>query len=105
MAMPDEVLQCCPNWRAVRHVASINRPRRFAYSQLSGMVERSRRVDAHRMTNNKQLVEAFIQELFSKGDLDAVDRYLDPRFINHDLPFPGAPDGREGMRQAASMFH
>jgi steroid delta-isomerase-like uncharacterized protein len=58
-----------------------------------------------RTTANKQLVEAFIQELFTKGDLDAVDRYLDPGFINHDPPFPGAPDGPEGMRQAASMFH
>jgi steroid delta-isomerase-like uncharacterized protein len=54
---------------------------------------------------NTQLVEAFIQELFTKGDLDAVERYLDPGFINHDPPFPGAPDGREGMRQAAAMFH
>jgi len=54
---------------------------------------------------NTQLVEAFIQELFTKGDLGAVDRYLDPGFINHDPPFPGAPDGREGMRQAAAMFH
>jgi len=55
-------------------------------------------------TRNKQLVEIFIQELFSKGDLDAVDRYLDPAFVNHDPPFPGAPAGREGMRQAADMF-
>jgi steroid delta-isomerase-like uncharacterized protein len=58
-----------------------------------------------RTTANKQLVQAFIQELFTKGDLDAVERYLDPGFINHDPPFPGAPDGSEGMRQAAAMFH
>ncbi|HEY7010623.1 MAG TPA: ester cyclase [Jatrophihabitantaceae bacterium] len=56
------------------------------------------------LTQNKQLVEAFIQELFSKGDLDAVDRYLDPAFVNHDAPFPGAPDGPEGMRLAASTY-
>jgi steroid delta-isomerase-like uncharacterized protein len=56
------------------------------------------------MTNNEQLVDTFIQELFSKGDLDAVDRYLDPEFVNHDLPFPGAPAGREGMRLAAASF-
>lgn len=55
-------------------------------------------------TQNKQLVEAFIQDLFTKGDLDAVDRYLDPAFVNHDPPFPGAPEGPEGMRQAAAMF-
>jgi steroid delta-isomerase-like uncharacterized protein len=57
-----------------------------------------------RITRNKELVEAFIQELFSKGDLEAVDRYLDPNFVNHDAPFPGAPDGPEGIRQAAVMF-
>ena len=67
------------------------------------------RPDDSDMTNdttdrNKQIVDAFIQELFTKGDLDAVDRYLDPGFVNHDPPFPGAPDGPEGMRQAAAMF-
>ncbi len=56
------------------------------------------------MTTTKQLVDDFIQDLFSKGDLDAVDRYLTPTFVNHDPPFPGAPTGREGLRQAAAMF-
>ncbi len=55
-------------------------------------------------TANKQLVADFIQDLFTTGDLDAVDRYLDPAMINHDPPFPGAPDGPEGMRTAARMF-
>ena len=56
------------------------------------------------MTNNKQLVDTFIQELFTEANLDAVDRYLDPKFVNHDAPFPGAPDGPEGMRLAAASF-
>jgi steroid delta-isomerase-like uncharacterized protein len=55
-------------------------------------------------TVNKELVETFIQELFTKGDLGAVDRHLAPGFVNHDLPFPGAPDGPEGMRQAAFFY-
>ncbi|MRH87491.1 ester cyclase [Nocardia sp. SYP-A9097] len=55
-------------------------------------------------TQNKQLVETFIQDLFTKGDLDAVNRYLDPNFVNHDAPFPGASAGPEGMRLAAAMF-
>jgi len=54
--------------------------------------------------HNKQLVEEFITALFTDGDLTAIDRYLDPDFINHDPPLPGAPDGREGMRQAAELF-
>jgi steroid delta-isomerase-like uncharacterized protein len=56
------------------------------------------------MTNNKELVETFTQELFTKGDLDAADRYLDPAFVNHDPPFPGAPAGPAGMRMAAESF-
>jgi predicted ester cyclase len=59
------------------------------------------------MTNtaeHKRIVDDFIQSLFTRGDLAAVDRYLDPGFLNHDPPFPGAPPGHEGMRQAAVMF-
>jgi len=63
-----------------------------------------RRMTTDRSTHNKQVVEDFIRELFTEGDLGAVDRYLDPTFVNHDPPFPGAPDGPEGMRQAAAMF-
>jgi steroid delta-isomerase-like uncharacterized protein len=56
------------------------------------------------LSGTKQLVEDFIQALFTNGDLEAVDRYLDPAFVNHDPPFPGAPQGREGMRQAAAAY-
>jgi predicted ester cyclase len=56
------------------------------------------------LSRNKALVDAFIQELFTKGDLGAVDRYLDPGFVNHDPPFPGAPDGPEAMRAAAALM-
>lgn len=55
-------------------------------------------------TTNKRLVDDFIQDLFTKGDLGAIDRYLDPGFVNHDPPYPGAPDGPEGLRQGAAMF-
>jgi predicted ester cyclase len=70
------------------------------------MVERLGPTDDGGMTttNNKQIVEEFITALFTDGDLTAVDRYLDPDFINHDPPLPGAPDGPEGLRQAAELF-
>jgi predicted ester cyclase len=55
-------------------------------------------------TDNKRIVEEFISDLFTKGDLTAVDRYLDPNFINHDPPLPGSAAGGEGMRQAAEVF-
>lgn len=57
-----------------------------------------------RLSRNKKLVRDFIADLFSRGDLTAVDRYLDPAFVNHDPPYPGAPDGPEGMRMAAALF-
>jgi predicted ester cyclase len=53
---------------------------------------------------NKKIVEQFITELFTDGDLTAVDRHLDPGFVNHDPPFPGAPLDAEGMRLAAETF-
>lgn len=52
---------------------------------------------------NKDLVDTFIQELFTKGDLDAVEHHLHPDYVDHDPPTPGAPT-REGMREAAALF-
>ena len=52
---------------------------------------------------NKNTVTSFIQALFTKGDLGAVDDYLTEDFIDHDPPM-GGPANREGMRQAAAMF-
>ena len=68
------------------------------------MVIVERPADARPMTTNKELVDGFIQDLFTKADLDAVDRYLDPEFVNHDSPFPGAPEGPAGMRFAADTI-
>jgi steroid delta-isomerase-like uncharacterized protein len=56
------------------------------------------------LDNNKHLVEAFIQDLFTKGDLEAVNRYLSDDFVNHDPPFPGAPGGADGFRQAGELM-
>jgi len=53
---------------------------------------------------NKQIVDEFITALFTTGDLTAVDRYVDPGFVDHDPPFPGAPPGPQGMRMAGEIF-
>jgi steroid delta-isomerase-like uncharacterized protein len=52
---------------------------------------------------NKGVVTDFIDGLFTKGDLGAVDTYLAEDFINHDPPFGVTPD-REGMRAAGGMM-
>jgi steroid delta-isomerase-like uncharacterized protein len=52
---------------------------------------------------NKNTVTEFIDALFTKGDLGAVDEYLAEEFVNHDPPM-GVTADREGMRTAGAMF-
>jgi steroid delta-isomerase-like uncharacterized protein len=52
---------------------------------------------------NKTTVTDFIAALFTKGELDAVDKHLTEDFVNHDPPF-GATADKEGMRSAAALF-
>lgn len=52
---------------------------------------------------NKKVVTEFIDALFSRGDLSAVDTYLSDDFVNHDPPVGTSAD-REGMRSAGAMF-
>ena len=53
--------------------------------------------------DNKSVVTHFIDGLFSRGDLSAVDSYLADDFVNHDPPLGAAAD-REGMRSAGALF-
>jgi predicted ester cyclase len=53
-------------------------------------------------TQNETVVRAFIDRLFSEGDLGAVAEYLAPDFVNHDPPFGTTPD-RDGMAAAATI--
>ncbi|HEX2191861.1 MAG TPA: ester cyclase [Acidimicrobiales bacterium] len=55
------------------------------------------------LDQNKSVVSDFIEALFTKGDLDAVDRYLAPDFVNHDPPL-GVTGDREAMRAAGAMM-
>ena len=52
---------------------------------------------------HKTIVRAFIDKLFTEGDLGAIDAYLSEDFVNHDPPI-GLPPDREGMRAAGKMF-
>jgi steroid delta-isomerase-like uncharacterized protein len=56
------------------------------------------------MTNtehNKVVVDEFIQALFTKGDLSAVDRYLADDFVAHDPPMPDLSGDAAGFREAS----
>ena len=56
------------------------------------------------MSEHKRLVEDFIQPLFTRGDLSAVETYLSPDFVDHDPTLPGGEPGPEAMRTAAAYF-
>ena len=51
------------------------------------------------ISQNKNIVTSFIDALFTKGDLGAVDEYLAGDYVDHDPPM-GFPASREGMRAA-----
>ena len=51
---------------------------------------------------NKKLVRTLIDEVMNKRQLDAVDRFLAPDFVEHN---PNLPQGREGRKQFAAAVH
>jgi steroid delta-isomerase-like uncharacterized protein len=53
---------------------------------------------------NKKVVQDFIQALFTRGELGAVDEYLAPDFVDHNPTIPGQRGDRESMRSAAEVF-
>ncbi len=52
---------------------------------------------------NRKVVIEFIDGLFSRGDLGAVDAYLSGDFVDHDPPF-GVSGDREGIRSAGARM-
>jgi steroid delta-isomerase-like uncharacterized protein len=50
---------------------------------------------------NKQVVEEFIQALFTRGDVSAVERYLAADFVAHDPAMPDLSHDAAGFRDAA----
>jgi predicted ester cyclase len=52
---------------------------------------------------NKAIVRRFVDEVQSKGKIDAIDEICSPEFINHSAP-PGVASNREGVKQVTAMF-
>jgi predicted ester cyclase len=52
---------------------------------------------------NKQLIRRLIDEVFSRGDLDAIDRYYAPNWVLHDAP-PNAGGDRASMKQVLEVI-
>lgn len=51
---------------------------------------------------NKALVRRYIEEVYNKGNVAAIDELLTPDFVHHSLP-PEVGRDRESYKQFASM--
>ncbi len=54
---------------------------------------------------NKDLVRRFVEEIFNKSNLAALDQFVTADIADHKPPFPGLPPGIEGARQVFAAFH
>ena len=52
---------------------------------------------------NKALVRRFVDEVQSQGNIDAIDKFCAPEFVNHSAPL-GMPSDCEGVKHVTTMF-
>ena len=52
---------------------------------------------------NKALTRRFYEEIFNKGNLDAIDQLCSPDFVIHTPP-PGMDPSSEGLKQMLDIF-
>lgn len=53
---------------------------------------------------NKAAMRTMVEEVFNKGNVAAVDEYMAPGFVEHEVLPPGIPEGAEGLRQLVIMM-
>ena len=53
--------------------------------------------------DNRALAQRFYEEVWNKGNLDAVAELLTGDFVDHAAP-PGFPSGPEGAKQVFTMY-
>jgi steroid delta-isomerase-like uncharacterized protein len=53
---------------------------------------------------NKELARRFYDEVFNAGNLDQVEEFCTPDFVDHEEGPPGTPDGIEGVKAFVGMF-
>ena len=51
---------------------------------------------------NKAISRRYIEEIFNKKNLAAIDEILSPDYIDHD-PMPGTTPNRDGLKQLQEM--
>jgi steroid delta-isomerase-like uncharacterized protein len=53
---------------------------------------------------NKAAMSRMVDEFFNKGNADAVDEFMAPDFVEHEVLPPGTPPGAEGLKQLIGMI-
>ena len=54
--------------------------------------------------NNKALVRRYLEEVWGKGNVAAVDEFMAPNYVEHTGP-PGSRPGRDTLKQYVAMYH
>jgi steroid delta-isomerase-like uncharacterized protein len=52
---------------------------------------------------NKAVLRRQLEEVWNKHNLDAIDEFYAPDYVNHDAP-PGFPGDRDGLRTLIGMY-
>jgi steroid delta-isomerase-like uncharacterized protein len=55
------------------------------------------------MTSNVDVIRRLTDEVFVKGNLDAIDELVAEDMVDHDPP-PGMPNGKEGQREIVKLL-
>ncbi len=59
---------------------------------------------ADQLEANRQLAYRFYAELWNKGNFAAASELLHPDHVDHTMPIPGLPQGRDGVLQLMQTF-
>ena len=54
---------------------------------------------------NKALFRRMFEEVINQGNISLIDELVAPDFVEHEELPPGAPAGREAVKQLFSMLH
>ena len=54
---------------------------------------------------NKARMRQMVEEMFNRGNVNRLDEFMAPDFVEHEVLPPGIPEGREGVKQFFAVLH
>jgi predicted SnoaL-like aldol condensation-catalyzing enzyme len=69
----------------------------YSYAQTQQDPEKK----LNQQESNKKMVVEFYQELFGDKNVDAINKYIGDKYIQHN---PGLPDGKEALINAVKIW-